>query len=275
MRVVQQSRAGEGPLTSACPLRYNAGMTRIFIILASLSLLLLCTNIVLGLRIGDYNGEFAQQATVTESVKALDAKIEQLKLERPRPRAEIEQLRDQIQEELAASQATFAPIHNRAFVHMMFGIVASLVTLLVNSISITYFIGTSRWIREVVETYNFPKELIVEGNTIKRGTFPWALVGMLTVVGIIALGQAANPGIIRAGTASWVTPHLLGAMAGTALIGFAFLQQGNNIAKNYALIDRIVALVDEARRERGLTDDDEEAEPEKPIKPEFHDTVTG
>lgn len=249
-------------------------MTRIFLILAGLALLLLCTNIVLGLRIGDYNGEFAHQSQVNEVVKAHQLRIEQLKQQRPRPREEIDALREEIQGELAASEQTFEPIRSRAFVHMMFGIVASLVTLLVNSISVTYFIGTSRWVREVVETYDFPQELIAHSNAIKRGTFPWALLGMLTVVGIIALGQAANPGIIRDGTANWVTPHLIGAFAGTALIAFAFYKQGSNIAKNYALIERIVAMVQDVRSEKGLDEDGEEPSAEKPIQPEFHDTVT-
>ena len=252
-------------------------MTRIFLILATLSLLLLGTNILLGLRIGDYNGEFAELAKVNEHAHELEQKIEELKQQQPRPREEIDELRHLVQAEHDEADQAFAPISNRAFVHMMFGIVAALVTLLVNSISVTYFIGTSRWVREVVETYGFPNELIAQSNAIKRSTFPWALVGMLTVLGIIALGQASNPGIIRDGTANWVTPHLVGALLGTALIGFAFLRQGSNIAKNYALIDQVVAMVEKVREEKGLNAgfDDEDSPVEKPIKPEYHDTVTG
>ena len=252
-------------------------MTRIFIILAGLSLLLLCANILLGLRIGDYNGKFAEQAKMNESVDDLDQQIEELKQQRPRPVDQIEELRRQKQDKLNEGGDEFTEIQSRKTVHMMFGVVAALVTLLVNSISVTYFIGTSRWVREVVETYDFPTELIAESNAIKRSTFPWALLGMLTIVGIIALGQACNPATFRDGTANWVTPHLLGALAGTALIGFAFFRQGNNIAKNYALIDRVVGMVEQVRQEKGLDDESaaEDAAGEKPIKPEFQNTVTG
>ena len=155
---------------------------------------------------------------------------------------------------------------------MMFGIVAALVTLLVNCICVTYFIGTSRWIREVVETYGFDQSLIGQGNIIKRRTFPWALVGMFTVLGIIALGQAANPGIIREGTAAWVTPHMIGAMLGTALITFAYYRQANSIAENYQLIEQIAAQVEKKKKKKGLAEDEEAP---RPIKPTFSDTVTG
>ena len=37
------------------------------------------------------------------------------------------------------------PLQRRATWHRLFGILAALVALLVNSISVTYFIGTSRW----------------------------------------------------------------------------------------------------------------------------------
>jgi len=249
-------------------------MTRIFVALAGLAVLLLCVNIVLGLRIGDYNGQFARQSETLAEVQQIEQGIEELKQQRPRPRERIDALREQKQSALQTSKEEFAPIRSRAFVHMMFGIVAALVTLLVNSICVTYFIGTSRWVREVVETYGFPQVLIAESNALKRRTFPWALTGMLTVVGIIALGQAANPGIIREGTAFWVTPHLVGAMLGTALIAYAFYRQGQNIARNYELIGQIVARVEEIRRERGLDVEAEQPDAERAIQPEFYNTVT-
>ena len=41
----------------------------------------------------------------------------------------------------------------RMTLHMLLGAAAALMTVLVNSITITYFIGTSRWCKEVCETY--------------------------------------------------------------------------------------------------------------------------
>lgn len=39
------------------------------------------------------------------------------------------------------------------------GIATGLLALFVNSVSVTYFIGTSRWCKEVVDTYELETEL--------------------------------------------------------------------------------------------------------------------
>jgi drug/metabolite transporter (DMT)-like permease len=175
--------------------------------------------------------------------------------QRPRPKAAIAKL----DSEFESHKRKLAPIETRAIVHILLGVAAALVAVLVNSICVTYFVGTSRWIREVVETYGFPQAWIEEANRVKRGTFPWALGGMLTSVVIIALGAAAHPGTIRAGTASWVTPHMIGAMLGTAFIAFAFYVQHQRISANYEIIQRIVAKVREVRHAKGLDVDEEVA----------------
>ncbi len=238
-------------------------MSRIFTSLAVFSVLLLCVNLVLGLRIGDYNGQFARHE---RQGRAMLAEIQELKNERPRPLAQIDKLRGQ----LYAESLAHAPIKNRALVHMLMGVAAALVAVLVNSICVTYFIGTSRWVREVIETYDFPRAWIGECNALKRKSFLAALVGMLTAVGIIALGAAAHPGTIRAGTAAWVTPHLIAAIAGTGLIAWMFYIQQVNIAANYQLLQRIVARVVQVRREKGLDiEESQNADDEKPVKPEY------
>lgn len=234
-------------------------MTRIYFSLAIFSVLLLCANIVLGLGIGDYNGAFVE---FRQRGEPLLERIAELRDQRPRPVEEIDRLYKQFDRE----QARLTPIEGRAVVHILFGVAAALVAVLVNSIGVTYFVGTSRWVREVVETYDFPRQWIAASDAIKRRTFPWAVLGMLTAVGIIALGAAAHPGTIRAGTAAWVTPHLIGAILGTALIAYAYYVQSDRIRANYELIERIVAEVRHVRREKGL---DAKEETEKPAKPEY------
>ena len=87
-----------------------------------------------------------------------------------------------------------------ATIHRLTGVAAALAVVFVESVVVTYFIGTSRWVREVVETYRFDPAPIVASNRLKRRTFPWALAGMLTVVGIISLGGAADPATMRPNT---------------------------------------------------------------------------
>ncbi|HVT29306.1 MAG TPA: hypothetical protein VHE81_14920 [Lacipirellulaceae bacterium] len=185
-------------------------MTRIFLTLASLSLVLLLAAMVIGLSTGD-----------------LYAK----------PQPSRETLRT-------------------ATVHRLTGIAAALGVVFVESIVVTYFIGTSRWCKEVVETYRFDPAPVAESNRLKRRTFPWALAGMFAVIGIVALGGAADPGAtLRLDSEAWVQWHLAGAILGIIFIAWTYFVSWNNILANHAIIQRLVADVARRRDERqGLQD---------------------
>jgi hypothetical protein len=122
----------------------------------------------------------------------------------------------------------------------------------VESVVVTYFIGTSRWCREVVETYRLNPTAIQASNRLKRKTFPWALIGMLTVVGVIALGAAADPATGRPDTQAWAEWHFLGAGLGITLIAWTYVIAWNNIVANHAIIVQLVAEVARIRQQRGL-----------------------
>ena len=134
----------------------------------------------------------------------------------------------------------------------MGGIAAALAVVLVNSIVVTYFIGTSRWAKEVVETYHLDPASVVASNLLKRKTFPWALAGMLTVVVVISLGAAADPATLQPHTKNWADWHLWGAVLGIIFVAWTYLIELNNIVANHAIINGIVAKVGEVRREQGL-----------------------
>jgi hypothetical protein len=181
-------------------------MTRIFLSLASLSLILLIGALVLGLSTGDL---YAQPAPSRDTL-------------------------------------------HWATVHRLTGVAAGLAVIFVECIVVTYFIGTSRWCKEVVETYQLDPAAVAESNFLKRQTFPWALAGMLAVVGIIALGGAADPGAIFGRNAkAWSNWHLLGAFLGIVLIAWTYLVSWNNIVANHAVIQRVVLEVARVRRDRG------------------------
>lgn len=143
-------------------------------------------------------------------------------------------------------------------VHRLSGVLAALVVVLVNSMSVTYFIGTGRWCREVVETYGLPTSFITRSKQIKRASFPFALIGMLSVVAIVALGGAADPAAGRQGSEAWVTPHLLGGIGLAGLIAACFQAQRSRIRQQQGLIGDVLAAVREIRRSRGL-----EVEPQR------------
>ena len=137
-------------------------------------------------------------------------------------------------------------------VHRLSGVLAALVVVLVNSMAVTYFIGTGRWCREVVETYGLAPALIERSRRLKRSAFPFALVGMLAVVAIVALGGAADPATGRRGSRDWVTAHLLGGIGLAAAIAWCFQSQVPLIRRQQELIGDVMAGVRDERIARGL-----------------------
>jgi hypothetical protein len=137
-------------------------------------------------------------------------------------------------------------------IHMLTGTAAALAVVFVHSIVVTYFIGTSRWCKEVTETYRLDPAPLRRSTQLKRRTFPWCVLGMLTVVAVGALGAAADPGTGRPGTADMANWHLMAAFAGLAFIAWTYFQAWQNIAENQLVIQDIVAKVASIRRERGL-----------------------
>lgn len=140
-------------------------------------------------------------------------------------------------------------------VHRLSGMFAALVVLLVNSMGVTYFIGTGRWCREVVEAYGLSTELIDRSRQLKRHAFPFAVVGMLAVVCIVALGGAADPGGGLAGpggSRDWVTWHLVGGIGLACLIAWCFQAQVPIIRRQHELIDDVMVEVRRERVARGL-----------------------
>jgi hypothetical protein len=181
-------------------------MARIFLILASLSLILLIAVMVIGLSMGDL---YAQPAPSQETL-------------------------------LWASR------------HRLAGIAAAIGVIFVECIGYTYFVGTSRWCKEVVETYRLDPAAVVASNRLKRRTFPWALAGMLAVVGVAALGAASDPATLQPNTQAWVDWHLTGAFLGIVLIAWTYLVLWNNIVANQAINEQVVDQVSRFRKAAGL-----------------------
>ena len=75
-------------------------------------------------------------------------------------------------------------------------------------------------------------------NRLKRRTFPWALAGMFAVIGIIALGGAADPASPRINTQEWADWHLWGALLGIVFVAWTYLIEWNNIVANHAIIEQ-------------------------------------
>ncbi len=211
-------------------------MARIFLVLAIVAITLLLANLTIGLALGDFGTSSAAFDAAKQAYQALevspDATLDQV--------AATRQLVSDTGKRMVDQREPF-------WIHIWLGIVAVLVNLLVNSISITYFIGTSRWCSEVVEAYKLDSELADQSRRLKRRSFPWAFLGILVTLGIATLGAAGDPFSSTANPSTWVIAHWTLAMAGTILIGVAFVVQAMAIAANYQVINTIMQHVGERR----------------------------
>jgi hypothetical protein len=213
-------------------------MTRIFYVCALAAIALVALATILGLSLGDL------QATLRE-IQSLQ--IEQEKLAgvgQGGSNAELDRL--------AARSTELREIEPWARMHRLSGVAAALVVVLVYSIVVTYFIGTSRWCKEVVDAYRLEPGLAREATQIKRRAFAWALVGMLWAVGLVALGAAADPATGRPGTSAWVTPHLVAALATFAWLAWSFTALYGQVLRQHAVIQQIMSEVRLVRESRGL-----------------------
>ena len=99
--------------------------------------------------IGDYNGIYANvianAKTQTDSEQQLQSDL--AKLQEPQQRFKM---------------------------HFQLGLATSLAVVLINSLSVTYLIGTSRWVKEVCDAYELDDRFVRESTIVKRRTFPWS-----------------------------------------------------------------------------------------------------
>jgi hypothetical protein len=221
-------------------------MARIFSILAIISVLLLAANFVVGLVGGDFN------AAARHKREAQNRLIEVERQSRSSRNVTSRDL-DQARTSALAADAEFRGPRSRMTLHMLLGAASALVTVLVNSITVTYFIGTSRWCKEVCEAYGLSDNLAERSTRLKRSTFPWALAGILSVIVMVGLGAAADPsGANWPRSAHFVTPHYVAAMIGIVIVVIAFFMQISRIAENYAVIEEILSEVERIRAAKGL-----------------------
>lgn len=217
-------------------------MSRIFLALAVFALILLSANLFVGVTLGDFG--------VASRAYQLAARHHQ-ELAKSRSAASLDEIEDA---RMAANNAANLLKAQRSgfWLHIWLGMSAALVTLLVNSISVTYFIGTNRWCREVVDAFSLDQELAQRSQRLKRKAFPWSLIAISLILVIAGLGAASDPVTLNPDAADWVEYHWGLAMLGIVVIGGCLLAQVALIGKNYELIKEILAAAEEERERRGV-----------------------
>lgn len=183
--------------------------------------------------IGDYNGAYRQVLVNQTAVVRSPSKTN--------PRQAV-----------APDLSLLEEPQRRFRIHFQLGLATALATVLINSLSVTYLIGTSRWVKEVTEVYGLEAAFAQRSTQLKSHAFPWALAGVLAILAVTALGAAADPGTLGATTADWVVPHAVAALLGASVIVWAILVQAYDLHRNALIIDEVVEQVRRERLARGL-----------------------
>ena len=221
-------------------------MTRIFLTLALFASCLVVADLLLGHTIFGYGDTAREYADVLQELESSAPDTN------PPTTPTLEKRRDDL-------RAIFLSKQHRMVLHFWIGIGSVLITMLVNSVCITYFIGTNRWCREVVETYELDSTLLTSSNALKRHTFPWSFAGILSAIAIASFGAAADPaGYLRNEANNWVWPHYICSLMGTGIIIGCFAVQVRNIRANYEIIHLILTQVQDMRQANGLTTPEED-----------------
>lgn len=219
-------------------------MIRIFITLAVTALLALSGQLLLGLSIGDFSAAVSRYVAALDRSQVVD-------------RSDNPAQRQQAADELQAAADAFAGPRRRMSLHFFLGVGSSLLAILVCSITVTYFVGVSRWCKEVAEAYKLDRGLIDDSQRLKRQAFPWAVCGMLTMVAIVFFGGGSDPTIdlnlgADARRSLFKQLHYWSALGGVAFLALSFWKQGEKIAANYAIVARVLAGVQRARAAKSL-----------------------
>ncbi|MBC8350891.1 MAG: hypothetical protein H8E66_02830 [Planctomycetes bacterium] len=213
-------------------------MSRIFLALAVFAVALLSANLLVGLTIGDFG---AASRTFQSAYHAYDELAES-----DTDRAAL----DRAEEKLEEAAKGLNEQRSAFWLHIWLGMSAALVTLLVNSISVTYFIGTNRWCREVVDAFSLDQDLAKRSQRLKKRAFPYSLAAIVLILFIAGFGAASDPVTLNPDAADWVPYHWGLAMLGMVVIGGCLLAQVGLIGKNYQLIKEIMIAAEQERERR-------------------------
>ncbi len=212
-------------------------MSRIIIVLVLFALVMLTATMTVGLSLGDL------QATVRD-FRHVSAKIADAERRYTDATDQLPALRDERDELAAAMQL--------AEWHRLLGIATALVVILVNSIVVTYFIGTGRWCREVSETYQLDAQFVAESIALKRRAIPWSVIGTTAIIVTVALGGSADPTATgRLDRESfWASAHLTAAILAIVIVAACFYVQWIKVGDNVVVIQKIMDAVARKQSER-------------------------
>jgi hypothetical protein len=135
--------------------------------------------------------------------------------------------------------------------HLLTALAAALLVLLVHAVSLTYFMGTGRWIEETCEAYKLGEAARKQNIRLKYRVIPGMVLCITLVVLTGALGAMADPAASMR-IAHGATIHLASAVVTVLANLLVSWVEYDAIARNGALVEQVVADVNRIRADRGL-----------------------
>ncbi len=115
-------------------------------------------------------------------------------------------------------------------IHFLLALVTAMATLLIHSIVYTYFLGTGKWVGEVVRVYQLPEWVWATALRNKRRAFPFVLWSMLLIGAAAWLGAATDTR--RDMNDIWAAWHLgVAALALGFNLGAFFVEYASIVAQ--------------------------------------------
>jgi Na+/serine symporter len=137
--------------------------------------------------------------------------------------------------------------------HLLTALGASLLCMMVHAISLTYFMGTGRWIEETCTAYRLGDEARKANIRLKYRAIPGMVACILAVIVTGAFGAMSSLGTSQGRNWTSTVHFLLACLTLGGNVVVSWLEY-TAISRNAVLIDAVVQEVRRIRKEKGLSD---------------------
>lgn len=136
--------------------------------------------------------------------------------------------------------------------HLVVAVSTALFTLFVHCLVFTYFLGTSRWVRETSAAYSLGEQFGRQSHRCRLRAFVFSLLSIFAVVAAVASGAWTDTAMAGSEKTWSLWAHRI-LPAGTYLFMLlAYRIEYQAIEEHIELTDEVMRQVDEVRRKRGL-----------------------
>lgn len=126
--------------------------------------------------------------------------------------------------------------------HFLFAMFATFVIVLTQSMSMFFFIGMGKQVKDLISAHPQREEVIRKTREFKSKVFPPATLAILFTMATWIVGGGVDTRVIP----TWI--HTLLALGAIVTNIFAFLREAKYMAQHNMLLDEIIGLIDKSSR---------------------------